>query len=210
MTVFVGHARTGVLVAAAVLLAACGNGRSAAQPTATTAAPTSVTPVAPAGNSPPLAPHNPTAGNAAPVAAPSGSGAAGGEIGAATCAAAQLKAKTATNKGTYRVGEEVTITGTVINTGAEPCAIALADFIAVTDASGGVAYQGSFRSFTRDELAPGQSRTTTFTWEQQLCGPGRPGCQEDAIPGHYTASMRWSANTAISASASFAIASERP
>ena len=203
MAPFADHARTGVLlVAVGVTLSGCATRRGAAEPVANSTAPSTAS-LAPSGTGnsrPSSASHNERPDGTAAPSGPAGQPAASGQSLAASCTAAQLAVTTTTDKGTYRLGEGVTITGTVTNTGTQSCAVALADFITVTDDAGGVAYEGSFQSFTTEQLAPGKSRTTTFTWEQQLCGPGRPGCQEHATAGRYIAAMRWSADEPVTAS----------
>lgn len=212
MPAVVDRARLGVVLAAlAVLAAACAPGRSTADASSQNPAtadasrrPSTLASEQPSKTVKP--PTNPTAPGPGGPASPGGARPTAAPASEPTCAAGQLTARTRTNQASYHVGEPVTITGTVSNTGTQSCAIGLADDITITDEAGSAIYHGSFPTHATDQLEPGKSRTTTFTWEQQSCGPDRPGCLERAKPGRHTVAMRWTADAPITASSSFAIA----
>jgi hypothetical protein len=121
-----------------------------------------------------------------------------------SCTASTLQAVVATDKASYAKGEPVAFKGVILNGGSQACAIGLADQITVVDATGTAFYEGSFPTGVTEQVEPGESRPTTFTWQQQSCR--KPGCLEHAQGGRYSVTFRWAAaESVITAATTFSI-----
>jgi hypothetical protein len=111
---------------------------------------------------------------------------------AGPCGPDAFSVRTATDKQTYRRGEEVKITSSVTNTSSAPCAIPSYTFRwhVENEAGANVSQEAAtVADFIREPLGPGQRYTTTPTWEPLSCAPS--GACTAAPAGGYTVFATW-------------------